>query len=292
MHGKFMYGSSLLAACLALAGLSSALADTTTVTTRTVETGAPSSFILPPSRYVVVEPLTGTIRGDYMADTRTIDGMPLTSDFVVVDKASRKLVATFDANGNLIDISAAPAASTVIAAVDSHRIGLQNQIDSLLAQGKMTNNQAESLRGEIATLFPTTTVVTRTYENTLGTNAALLTVESHLSSIAPATYTTSTAPVFLRMNGQIILPDDLTRRKFKLERQMNNEFAAGRLTEGQFTLLKSDMSEIYNRESLYRMSGLMSDGDANRLSADLDAFQLKLDSDLSNRVTVIQTTNN
>ena len=94
------------------------------------------------------------------------------------------------------------------------------------------------------------------------------------------------------MNGQIILPDDLTRRKFKLERRMNDEFAAGRLTDGQFTLLKSDMSEIYNRESLYRMSGLMSDGDANLLSADLNAFQLKLESDLSKRLTVIQTINN
>src|ERR1700679_893351 len=119
MRHTLTYGGPVLAFCLALTGLSSAFADTTTtVTTKTTTVDSAPSFLLPSSTYVVVDPLTGVIRGDYVIGNRIIDGVPLSSNYVVMDKVSRRLVGTFDANGNLIDISSAPAASSIIVSID------------------------------------------------------------------------------------------------------------------------------------------------------------------------------
>jgi hypothetical protein len=282
MRRILSYGGPLLATCLALTGLSSAYADTTTVTTKTTTVDSSAPFALPSSTYVVVDPLTGTIRGDYVMGTRVFDGMPLSSNYVVMDKVSRRLVGTFDANGNLVDISAAPAATSVVVSVDSHRTALEREIANLLASGKITVAQADTMRLDIARLFPgasqTTTTRTVTYSSALAADSGLYTVESSLVPFTKKTYTsTVVTPRFLSVDGQIILPDSLTSRRLQLTRQIDDQFALGHLTRNQMLSLKTDMTDISDRDARYRVGGLMSDAHATSLATDLNAVQSRLD---------------
>jgi hypothetical protein len=286
MRRILYYGGPLLATCLALTGLSSAFADTTTVVTKTTTVDTSPSFILPSSTYVVVDPLTGVIRGDYTSGIRVIDGTPLNSSYVVMDKVTRRLVGTFDDSGNLIDISAAPAASSVIVSVDSHRAALESQIFSLLAQGQITGHQAEVLQADIARLFPgeTTTTRTVTYSNALTADSGLYRVESRLLPFAQKSVTaTVVVPRFVTLDGHLVMPDTLTYRKLQLERRIEDEFAFGHLTKDQLFHFKSDMTDISNREARYLAVGPMTDTNARIMAADLNAVQAKLDQCIANR---------
>jgi len=277
------YGGPLLATCLVLSGLSAAYADTTTttVTTKTTAYEAPStSFVLPNSTYVVIDPLTGAIKGDYVMGTRVINGLPLSSNYVVMDRISRRLVGTFDANGNLIDITTAPAASNVVVSVDSHRTALENQIDAMLRAGSITVAQADTMRLDIARLFPGTTTTTRTvtYSNALTADSGLYSVEARLLPLASKTYVNKVVtPRVLSVNGQLILPDELTARRLDLERRVENEFALGRLTRDQMESLKLDLRAVANKESSFRSGGVLRDADAAVLAADMNAMQSKMD---------------
>jgi hypothetical protein len=287
MRRTLTHGGPIFVACLALIGLPAAFADTTTVTTKTTTVNTlPSSFTLPASSYVLVDPLTGAVRGDYTMGTRVIDGVPLSGNYVVMDKVSRRLVGTFDSNGNLIDISAAPAASNVVVSVDSHRTALERQIAELLAQGQISSNQAAAMRLEIARLFPgadqTVTTRTVTYSNALAADSGLYTVESRLLPFSKKTYTsTVTTPRFVSVNGELILPDSIDYRRLQLERRMEDEFAFGHLTRNQLSSLKSDMTDITNREARYKENGPMSADHAANMTADLDSFQARLEHDVA-----------
>jgi len=285
MRRLINYGGPVLATYLALSGLTAAFADTTTtVTTKTTTVDSSPSFVLPASTYVVIDPLSGVIRGDYTIGTRTIDGVPLSSSYVVMDKVTRRLVGTFDANGNLIDLSQAPAATNVIVSVDSHRAALDRQIDLLLAQGRITGSQAETMRLDIARLFPgtqeTTTSRTVTYSSALAADSGLYTVESRLLPYTEKTVTSRVVvPRVVTINGQLILPDTLTYRRLQLERSIEDQFAAGNITRDQLVSLKGDMLDLANRDGRYRAGGGISDTNAQIMAADLDAAQTKLDRD-------------
>jgi hypothetical protein len=276
------YGGPLLAVCLTLTGLAPVLADTTeTVTTRTTTTLAPAPLTLSGSTYVVVDPITGAIKGDYVTGTRIIDGVPLSNSYVVMDKVSRRMVGTFDANGNLVDISSVPAASNFVVSIDSRRTGLEREIDRLLGAGQITSVQAAAMRADIGNLFPDTTMSrTVTYTNAMAVDAGLNTVESRLRlfPLAQKTYTSKVImPKFVTINGQVVLPDALTYRKMQLERRMEDEFAFGHLTKDQFTQLKADMVEISNKDANYRVAGNINDANAALEAADLNALQAKME---------------
>jgi hypothetical protein len=166
--------------------------------------------------------------------------------------------------------------------LDAHRLALEKQIDLLFKEGQITASQADGLRLELANVFPNQATAEQiTYARALSTDSGLVTVESHLTPFTPKSYTTIITPTFLALNGQIILPDDLTRRKYSLERKMNDDFNTGRITQAQLLSLKLAMNEIYNREASYRVTGLMNDHDAALLAADLDSFQARLDQSMA-----------
>ena len=281
-------GGPLLALCLTLSALTPVLADTTETVTTTTRTIAPATtivsstpFTLSGSTYVVVDPLTGLVKGDYVTGTRVIDGLPLTNNYVVMDKISRRMVGTFDANGNLVDISSVPAASNFVVSIDSRRTGLEKQIDSLLVSGQITAAQAQQMRADITQLFPETTLSrTVTYNNAIAVDAGLNSVESRLRlfPLVQKSYTSKVImPKFVTINGQVVLPDALMYRKMQLERRMEDEFAFGHLTKDQFTQLKTDMVEVSNKDANYRTGGTISDANSALEAADLNAVQAKME---------------
>ena len=81
----------------------------TTVTTTTVEkvTGTPEFFLSADASYVAVNP-SGTLLGLYDYKTRLINGSPLPLGAFVIEKTSGKVLATVDANGNLIAFTTVP----------------------------------------------------------------------------------------------------------------------------------------------------------------------------------------
>jgi hypothetical protein len=233
---------------------------------------------------VVVDPLTGAIRGDYTIGTKTLNGIPLNSSYVVMDKLSRRVIGTFDENGDIIDLNVAPAAGSVIVSVDSHRAALEKQIDSLLLQGQITASQAETVRLDIARLFPateeTTTTRTVTYSSALTQDSGLYSVEGRLLPMVQKSFVAKAiTPRFVTINGQLVLPDDLTYRKLQLERRIDDEFALGHMTKDQLLQLKADMNVISTEEAQFRAGGGGSISDANAaiMAADLNAVQAKMD---------------
>ena len=286
MRRILINGGPFLAACLAVIGLPPAFADTTTVTTKTTTVETSPSLLLPASSYVLVDPLSGVVKGDYIVGSRIFEGTPLSGNFVVMDKVTRRLVGTFDANGNLIALSTAPAATEVAVSVESHRARLEREINEMLAKGQISGSQAAGMRLDIAQLFPDkdqpVTSKSVTYSSVLAADSGLYTVESRLLPLVQKSYTSTVIrPRFVSVNGQIMLPDSLDYRRLQLERRIEDEFAFGHLTKNQLISLKSDITDIANREARYKANGVMKATNAAVITADLNALQARLDRDVA-----------
>jgi hypothetical protein len=97
---------SLLTGCLALTGLQASKADTTqTVETTTVTSAAPVLNLPATGTYVVVDPISGMIKGNFDPVSHLVAGGSLQSGYVIVDRTSGGLLATVDASGRVIDLS-------------------------------------------------------------------------------------------------------------------------------------------------------------------------------------------
>src|SRR5438309_706176 len=82
---------SLLSTCLAVSGLSASKADTeTTQTTTTVTTGTTTALVnlSNTGHYVLVDPISGQIQGNYDPAARLVEGSVLRSGVVIVDQSS------------------------------------------------------------------------------------------------------------------------------------------------------------------------------------------------------------
>src|ERR1700722_20983582 len=99
MNYQKSFTLSLLASCLAISGLQASKADTeTTQTTTTVTTnGAPAAVfnLSATGHYVVVDPLTGQIQGNYDPTFTLVEGIALKTDLVLVNKSLGQTFAFF-----------------------------------------------------------------------------------------------------------------------------------------------------------------------------------------------------
>jgi hypothetical protein len=161
---KFM--ASMLAASLAVSAsaLASFAESETTTTTTTVETTATPSYVLPNgSTYVVIDPASGSLLGQYDPVKRyIIDGnRPLTAGAYVVEQSSGRVFATADSSGNLVSFTAVPTVvpqnfvimnnQLVYAnSFELRRAQIDGQIASQYAAGRLTNHQVKELRQDLA----------------------------------------------------------------------------------------------------------------------------------------------
>src|ERR1700722_17946289 len=136
MNYQKSFTLSLLASCLAISGLQASKADTeTTQTTTTVTTnGAPAAVfnLSATGHYVVVDPLTGQIQGNYDPTSRLVEGSALKTGLVIVNETDGGPVGFVDASGNIVDVAVSAASPTLIVSIDSRRQDLNRRIDAAL----------------------------------------------------------------------------------------------------------------------------------------------------------------
>src|ERR1700678_4444336 len=98
-----------LLACLSSSGLA-ARSDETTQTTTTITTGPTAAALSLPltGTYVVVDPITGQIQGNYDPRARLVDGGALRTGLVIVNETNGGPLGFVDASGNIVDLSTSP----------------------------------------------------------------------------------------------------------------------------------------------------------------------------------------
>ena len=111
-----------------------ALADTETII-RTTTITQPGTTISSPvtateftlsgsGDYVVVDPLTGALKGPFDPIRGYVSGS-LSPGWVVLDRSSNRVLAGFDSSGRLVSLSALPAFDPYVATIDSRPARLE-----------------------------------------------------------------------------------------------------------------------------------------------------------------------
>ena len=274
------YIYTLLAGCLALSGSLAANAETTQVTTTTTTRSSVPTYVLPAATsYIVVDPVTGAVKGNYDPVTHLVNGMPLANGYVIVDDSTRAMVAMVDSYGNIVDVQVAPAPQTFLVTLDSRRKELEAQIADAQAKGRLAAAQAEQMRVElnaIPVFSPSSSVVT--YSRAVQVGSGLNTLSSRLVPVTEKTYSTVIAPQFVTIDGKLTLADDWTYKKMQLTRRIEDEYAFGHITKEQLLQFKSDLTALSAREATYRQGTVISDAGVKVLSDDLNTLQTKLNS--------------
>jgi hypothetical protein len=277
-----MVFASILAGSVSLS--TAAFADTTTTVSTTTVTG----YSLPAGgTYVVVDPITGELRGAYDPTTRLLNGQPLPVGYFITDKITGRVVATVDTSGNIVDITSAPATTVLISSIDARRAALAQMITDALTKGYLTADQAAPLRVEldrlnglyVAANADGTMTLTEAFPIAYGLN-------NLTARIVPLAHTTTViTPLvgqrFLLENNVIVYADDTAFRRIQLERRIDDEYAAGRLSSKQVSELKKQINDIAYMETRYTHRGEISSSNRKRIEKKFDEVKIDLDKDVA-----------
>ncbi len=139
-----------LVSCGVVSTLAPGLADTETTTVRTTSfLSNGQRLTLPPSStYVLVDPITGNIKGNYDPTRGFTDAQAVQPGLVIIDQASGKVIATVDSAGRTIDVASVPAINSLVVAVYTRRCELERMITDSLANGTINADQASQLRAD------------------------------------------------------------------------------------------------------------------------------------------------
>jgi hypothetical protein len=262
-----------------------AIADTTTtVQTTTYATGV--SYTLPAGgTYVVIDPISGDVKGVYDPATRLLNGQPLPIGYVVSDKTTGRVLAVVDSSGHLVDVATAPATTVLISAIEARRAEIEKQIADALAKGIITPEQAAPIRAELTRVNTVYTTATSNGTITFAQAFPLAYQLNALSSrVIPLTHATFVAPVvsqrFIVVDNKILFADDVTFRKAQLEQSIDDNYNAGRLSQRQVGDLKGQLNEIASMTTRYTKHGAISDSNRRRIDKRFDIVKADLDRDI------------
>jgi hypothetical protein len=271
--------SLFLSALLALSTITIAKADEyTTVRTTTISTNG-STFSLPAGRsFVVVDPIAGDVKGVYDPVNRLLNGQPLVSGMIVSDRVTGKLIAVVDASGNLVDISVAPVATTLLDAIDRRRTELNQLLTNALAAGTVTAGQAHALQVELDNLAAAEVLAkqsgqTLTYSQALPIAYNLNVFGSKLVPIIKTEVMPIIGQRIIATNGQIILSDDVTFRRVAMEAKVDAEYGAGHLSADHVSSLKNKLNKVAVQQAKYTKHGELRSSEKAKLDRQLDLAQ-------------------
>lgn len=195
-----------------------AFADTETVIRTTTITQPVSStdFTLTGSGdYVVVDPLSGAIKGPYDPIRGFIAGS-LNPGWVLLDRSNNRVLASFNSSGRLVSLSTVPAYDQYVATIDSRRADLERYINESLSLGKITADQAMHLRSDLATIAAQEAgyrVNGRllTYDEALLIGERLNELHATLAGYVPTiTFNRLVGTTYITSNGSVVSPVSTT----------------------------------------------------------------------------------
>ncbi|MBA3855603.1 MAG: hypothetical protein C0507_01720 [Cyanobacteria bacterium PR.3.49] len=121
------------------------------VTTTSVPVAATEFTLTGSGDYVVIDPLTGVVKGPYDPIRGFLTGT-LSPGWVLLDRSNNKVLASFNSSGRLVALSAAPAFDAYVTSIDARRAELERFINESLSLGRISADQAMHLRSDLATI--------------------------------------------------------------------------------------------------------------------------------------------
>ena len=243
--------------------------------------------LLPSASYVVVDPLTGKTRGVYDPTTRLIDGQPLSFGMVFVDQGTGRMVASVDSNGRIVDVVVAPATETLVTSIDARILDLQNTVNRAIERGEISAAEGSSLKAKLDDVIN----LEARYKNSDGVftfNEAFAVANSlnavndeivaiaHLPALTPLV-----GGRFVMQDGNLMLVNDFDYRRVSLERRIDDEYKAGRLSSKYVAELKKELNEIKSKQTKYMKNGELKPSKAKEISVRLDKVATRMDKDVA-----------
>ncbi|CAN5390118.1 hypothetical protein BH11CYA1_BH11CYA1_43800 [soil metagenome] len=258
---------------------------TTTVTSDSVN--VPSVVTLSPGgSYFVLDPVTGTMKGVY-DPVRGLVGATITPGLVVVDNTSNRVMATFDASGRIVAMTNVPAYDSLVVSIDSRRADLERMI----ASGRAANNFGEvtavAMREELASIAAQEAAYrvsgrALNYEEALSLANRLNSLSDRLLPyLSGVTVTPLISSRFVTTSGNLVIVDELSARNLRMQRRVDDEYAAGRLSNDHVARLKSDLNEVSSLQTKYTKGGKLKDDKSKQIVMKLDKVQTAMDRDIA-----------
>ncbi|MBU6452370.1 MAG: hypothetical protein KGS72_11365 [Cyanobacteria bacterium REEB67] len=277
---------ALVAGSLTMAAQSAVFAQSEMTTVRTTTTTTSTPYVLPStSTYVVVDPITGEQRGVY--DPMQKATFAVAPGLVVIDNSSNQAVATFDSSGNVIALTSAPVFDPLLSSIDARRLQFDTMIKDLKVRGGYDEATILGLASDLERI--------NAQESAYRASGRPLTYAEELSlavqlnalgdRITPFSRTVTITPLigsrFVSTDGQIVLVDSFGGRNLTMQRRIDAEYAAGRLSNNQVARLKEELNDVASLQAKYTKGGKIKDGKQRLLTEKLDRVQTDMDKDIA-----------
>lgn len=262
--------------------------ETTTVKTTTITSNGQELNLPTTSTYVLIDPITGNVKGNFDPSRSLTDTRLIQSGLVIYSQDTGKVIGTVDASGRPIQLTAAPAFDSLVAAMDIRRADLERMIADALNRGTMDAAEAAALRTELSRIAAEELAARQsggvlTYSEALNLALDLNGLGDRLIPFMPATAVTPLLGArMINANGQLIVVDGVDYRKAQLSQRIDDEYTAGRLSAQQVSSLKDQLNAVASLETKYRKNGELSASKTEKISAKLDSVKTKLDQDVAN----------
>jgi len=278
---------SLLSSTILLSSPVFADTETTTVRTTTVTNNGQELDLPTTSKYVLVDPITGNIKGNFDPSISLTNTRMLQSGLVIINQDTGNVIATVDANGRPINVTSAPAFDSLVAAIDTRRSDLDRMITAALSKGTMNAEEASLSRADLIKIESQEMAAKQsggvlTYSEALSLALAL---NSLGDRVMPFAQTSAITPLlgarFISNDGQLRMVDDIEYRKLQLRQRIDDEYTAGRLSSQQVARLKDQLNKVAALETKYRNGGELSASKTDKISLKLDDVKTKLNQDVA-----------
>jgi hypothetical protein len=215
------------------------------------------------------------------------NGQSLQTGVIVIDKSTNKVVATVDSSGRIVDLSSSPATEALIAAVHARSAELRRVIADSLTRGVLTQSQAGGWQARLDRIAADEELYKEsgnflTYSEALQVAYELNALQDEVVPFVHESFTTpAVAARFVFTNGQVTMLDDFDYNKTVVERRIDAEYQAGRLSAKQVSELKEELNDINSQETKYTKEGRISESKSKILSTKLDKIKTRLDQDVA-----------
>ena len=260
---------------------------TTTVTTDSLAVpSVPVVTLSPGGSYFVVDPVTGVMKGVY-DPVRGLVGSTITPGLVVVDNTSNRVMATFDASGRIVAMTNVPAYDSFVVSIDSRRA----ELERLIVSGRAANNFGEviaaAMRDELASIAAQESAYRVSgrplnYEEALSLANRLNALSDRIVPyMGGVTVTPLISSRFVTTSGNLVIVDELAARNLRMQRRIDDEYSAGRLSNDHVARLKSQLNETASLQTKYTKNGKLKDSKSREIVMKLDKVQTAMDRDIA-----------
>lgn len=259
---------------------------TTTETKKIVPTV--KTIVLPAtSTYLLVDPVTGQVKGTFDPNSSTASIQTISPGTIVIDQVSGRIMATISSTGQVVDVVTAPALDPMVAAIDSRRAEIDQRITSALSSGTIDTKQASALRAQLAKIANKEAAARQRTGGIPYSEALTLSLE--LNNLSDRLVLFAHGPVITPLlgssivssNGELLVVDSVTYKRYQLSQRIDDEYAAGRLSNKQVSDLKEELNSIASLDSKYRRNGQLDASHSAKIASKLDTMESRMNKDVA-----------